>query len=117
MGLLWTAFEGEGPLLLEEPEISLHPAVVKFIPVMLEQIQRSRKIRRQIIISTHSSEMLSHHGIGAEEIILLEPTKQGTVVQLATHEDRKKIRAGLSVADVLLPKSTPNKIEQLAFVF
>ncbi len=29
MGLLWSMLEGTGPLLLEEPELSLHPEVVR----------------------------------------------------------------------------------------
>ena len=32
MGLLWSALDGTGPLLLEEPELSLHPEVVRFHP-------------------------------------------------------------------------------------
>lgn len=34
MGLLWAALEGGGPLLLEEPELSLHPEIVRFLPQM-----------------------------------------------------------------------------------
>ena len=34
MGLLWAVLDGSGPLLLEEPELSLHPEVVRFIPQM-----------------------------------------------------------------------------------
>lgn len=32
MGLLWATLESLGPLLLEEPELSLHPDVVRHIP-------------------------------------------------------------------------------------
>ncbi|HJU53292.1 MAG TPA: AAA family ATPase, partial [Pyrinomonadaceae bacterium] len=58
-GLLWSLFEGDGPLLMEEPELSLHSEVVRHLPQMIERINRQRKVRRQVIISTHSEEMLS----------------------------------------------------------
>jgi predicted ATPase len=32
MGLLWVAMGSGGPLLLEEPELSLHPEIVRFLP-------------------------------------------------------------------------------------
>jgi predicted ATPase len=34
LGLLWSLLEGAGPLLLEEPELSLHEAVVRHLPSM-----------------------------------------------------------------------------------
>ncbi len=40
MGLLWVAMEGGGPLLLEEPELSLHPEIVGFLPQMFARTQR-----------------------------------------------------------------------------
>ena len=54
MGLLWVAMEGGGPLLLEEPELSLHPEIVRYLPQMFARVQR--RTRRQIILSTHSSD-------------------------------------------------------------
>jgi len=32
LGLLWAVLDGTGPLPLEEPELSLHPEVVRYIP-------------------------------------------------------------------------------------
>ena len=46
-GLLWAVLDGRGPLLLEEPELSLHPEVIRFIPQMFARIQR--RTGRQII--------------------------------------------------------------------
>jgi predicted ATPase len=60
MGLLWAVLDGTGPLLLEEPELSLHPEVVRYIPLMFARVQSRRQ--RQIIISTHSAEMLQWQG-------------------------------------------------------
>jgi predicted ATPase len=117
LGLLWSLFEGVGPLLLEEPEISLHSEVVRRLPEIVERINRSRKIRRQVVISTHSEDLLSDKGIAAEEVLRLEPSKDGTQVLEADAADREMIKQGLTVAEVILPKSAPRNISQLIFSF
>lgn len=117
LGLLWTTFEGDGPLLLEEPEISLHPEVVRRLPAIFSRINRSRKIPRQIIISTHSEEMLRDPGIGPEEVLRLEPSPSGTLLQRADEADRQAMRAGLTAADVLMPKAAPKNVQQMVLEF
>lgn len=117
LGLLWSLFEGTGPLLLEEPEISLHSEVVRRLPEIIERINRSRKIKRQVVISTHSEDLLSDKGIAAEEILRLEPSKDGTLVIESSAAEKEMIKAGLTVAEVILPKSAPKNISQLAFAF
>ena len=42
MGLLWATLDGLGPLLLEEPELSLHPDLVRHIAGMLWRMQRRK---------------------------------------------------------------------------
>lgn len=117
LGLLWATFEGDGPLLLEEPEISLHPEVVRRLPTIFSRINRSRKTPRQIILSTHSEEMLRDPGIAAEEVLRLEPGPNGTLLQRADEADRQAMRAGLSAADVLMPKAAPKDIQQMVLEF
>lgn len=117
LGLLWGLFEGEGPLLLEEPEISLHAEVVSRLPQIIEKINRQRRVRRQVIISTHSEDLLSDTGIGPNEVLRLEPTKDGTKVVTADASDRALMKQGLSVAEVILPRSAPKNIGQLIFAF
>ncbi len=112
-GLLWTVFEGSGPLLLEEPELSLHPEVVRRLPAMFFAINRQRRERRQIILSTHSRDMLSDKGIAPEEKLLLTPNQNGTLVESPGRADAEAMAAGLSAADVLVPKSTPHDVGQL----
>lgn len=117
-GLLWSFFEGDGMLLLEEPELSLHSEVVRQFPGMIEKINKRRKVKsRQVIISTYSEEMLSDEGIGGEEVIRLEPSKNGTLLKSASAEEEEQLRAGLTVADVMIPKTTPQNIQQLEFIF
>jgi predicted ATPase len=114
MGLLWALLDGSAPLLLEEPELSLHTGVIRFIAPMMARI--SRKGGRQVIVSTHSSELLSDAGIPPEEVLMLVPTKEGTDVKVAG--DNEQIRAlvegGLSVGEAVLPRTVPQNAEQLS---
>ncbi len=109
-GLLWSLFEGDGPLLIEEPELSLHSEVVRHLPQMIERINRQRKIRRQVIISTHSTEMLDDPGISGHEVIRLAPDPDGTLLKspMDDPEEVNQLRNGLTIADVVLPKSAPS---------
>lgn len=114
MGLLWATLDGNGPLLLEEPELSLHPEVVRFIPSMFARLQR--RSGRQIIVSTHSPEMLRDEGIGLDEVLLLEPQQEGTQVKPAAslQDAHVLLEKGLSLAEVVLPKTSPTQVHQLA---
>jgi predicted ATPase len=125
-GLMWALFEGKGPLLLEEPEQSLHPEVVRKLPELLVELQDEiRRMKRQsiddfeprqLLISTHSDELLRDRGIGADEILLIKPHKEGSVLEVASEDERIALRnSELTVADVLLPKSGPGV--QLAIEF
>lgn len=117
LALMWFLFEGSGPLLLEEPELSLHDEVVRHLPQLFEQIQKERQSRRQLIISTHSRELLSDKGISADEVLWLEPTEQGTDIKQASDTDIEAMKHGLTIADILLPKTAPKNIEQLSLIF
>jgi len=115
MGLLWALLEGSGPLLLEEPELSLHPDVVRFIPQMFARVQR--RTGRQVLVSTHSPDLLRDDGIGLDEVILLLPAMEGTTVRPAGAFDevRNLLDGGLDLADAVLPRTRPQKVEQLSF--
>jgi predicted ATPase len=114
MGLLWAVLDGTGPLLLEEPELSLHPEVVRFIPQMFARIQR--RTGRQVIVSTHSSDLLQDEGIGLNEVLLLEPGEEGTSVRPAKGDTgiEALVSEGVSLAEAALPQTRPDKVEQLA---
>jgi len=118
-GLLWSLFEGDGPLLMEEPELSLHQEVVRRLPQLIERINRQRKVKRQVMISTHSEEMLRDEGIGAEEVLRLEPSPEGTILKspLDSPEELEQLNSGLTIADVVLPKSAPVDVHQLELSF
>jgi len=114
MGLLWVAMDREGPLLLEEPELSLHPEIVRVLPQMLARVQR--RTGRQIFLSTHSPELLRDDGIGLDEVLLLVPGSEGTEVTPAgSHRDIcELLEGGLSLADVVIPRTRPEQARQLA---
>ena len=114
MGLLWALLDGTAPLLLEEPELSLHAGVLRFIAPMMARI--NRKGGRQVIVSTHSSELLSDEGIPPEDVLMLVPTKEGTDMQVAADNEqiRALVQGGLSVADAVLPRTVPQNAQQLS---
>lgn len=114
IGLLWAVLEGSGPLLLEEPELSLHPEVVRFLPQLLARVQRQSG--RQVAISTHSKDLIEDEGIGLDEVLLLEPGSEGTVVRRADSLQEVKVllEGGLSLADAIIPRTRPERAEQLA---
>lgn len=113
LGLLWALQEGEGPLLLEEPELSLHTSVVRRLAGLIYRLQKARK--RQVLISTHSADLLSDQGIGGDEVLMLKPDVEGTQVIQATRvaEIRALLEAGMTVADVVFPHTEPERATQL----
>lgn len=113
LALLWSLQEGSGLLLLEEPELSLHEGVIEQIPGMLDRVQRNKRYKRQVLISTHSEAMLKNPGIDPASIIVLEPGKEGTTIRAVNDSEKAGLEAGLTVADVVLPQTRPKGIEQL----
>lgn len=113
LGLLWSLLDGGGMLLLEEPEISLNDSIVKQIPLIISRLQRDKKNKRQILISTHSEALLSNPGIDGDGVVLLETTSHGTEGRTISVDERVSLDAGLSVAEVVLPKTKPEGVQQL----
>ena len=113
IGLLWAIMETKGLLLLEEPELSLHPGIVRVLPQLLARAQR--KTDRQIFLGTHSPELLRDEGIGLDEALLIIPKTNGAQVTLAMSlEDAcALLEGGLSLADVVIPNTQPRSAEQL----
>ena len=109
--------DGTGPLMIEEPELNLHPAVIKFIPQMLHQA--TRRSRRQVIVSTHSPDFLLDEGIASDETLLLRPDSNGTRVEVAAADPQIRclLEAGVSMGDAVLPRTAPKGEEQLALMF
>jgi len=113
LGLLWLLLEGDSLLLLEEPELSLNDAIVEQIPLMLQRAQRESKRRRQVIISTHSESLLSNPGIDARGVLLFEPAHEGSTIRPVNEFEINVLKSGLSIADVILPKTRPEAASKL----
>lgn len=113
LGLLWATLDGQGPLLLEEPELSLHSEVIRFLPQMFSRIQRQSG--RQILSSTHSSFMLGE-GVGMNEVLLLEPSEEGTKAELAGNlkQVRALLEGGIGLYDAVLPYTRPEMAQQIS---
>jgi predicted ATPase len=114
LGLLWAVMDGSGPLLLEEPELSLHPDIVRHLPQLFARVQS--RTHRQMFVSTHSVDLLRDEGIGLDEVLLLSPGAEGTTVRTASSLDEvgHLLDGGVSLADAILPHTRPAKPEQLA---
>ncbi len=114
LGLLWAVLDGHGPLLLEEPELSLHTDVVRCLPQMFARMQR--RTGRQVLVSSHSADLLRDEGIGLDEVLLLKPHAEGTHVQTANDLAQAKalVEGGVPLPDALMPETRPPRAEQLA---
>ncbi len=87
IGLLWVLTDRStpsAPVLLEEPELSLHAEILKVLPAMLSQAARAGK--RQVVASSHGFSMLSDDGLSADELVLLLPGAEGTTVKVASSD-------------------------------
>lgn len=80
------------------------------------KLQRRRKSNiRQVIITTHSYDLLSHPGIGADEVIFLAPRDEGTEAKRVDGAEDcvRYLEAGFSVADAVIPRTAPENLENL----
>jgi predicted ATPase len=110
IGLLWALLDGNGPLVLEEPEHSLHPEVARHVSEVMASIQkRPKKQARQILVSTHSISLLSDPGIASDEVLILYPTNDGAKVEVAINvaEIQLLLEAGLPIAEAVMPHTWP----------
>ncbi len=114
IALLWSIMANDGVLLLEEPELSLHTGIIQKLAALIWRMQQKR--RGQVIISTHSTDLLLDKGISGEETLLLTPHKEGTRVQQASRIQSLKamLESGMSVGDAALPMTEPQNIRQLS---
>ncbi len=113
IGFLFAMLDGVGIILLEEPESNLHSGIVAQIPEFVARMQRNKK--RQVVITTHSFEILSNKGISTNELIVLKNSPEGTIAQngMDVQEVKDLMEAGLTAADATLPMTAPETVEQI----
>jgi len=117
IGLLWSLQEGDALLLVEEPELSLNGAIVSKIPALVYKLQKPKK--RQVIMTSHSSDLLNDEGISLDEILLLEPNQEGTTITSAAGfpEIKAMLDGGMTPGAAILPRTKPQNINQLTIGF
>lgn len=104
IGLLWALQEKGGVLLLKEPELSLHSGILSRLTPFIHRAQRAAG-ERQVLISTHSEHLLSDEGIAPDEILLVQPLKEGSGIEVGasnTNIRQLMMQAGLSASEVVL---------------
>ncbi len=116
IGLVWALLDGAGPLLLEEPELSVHSGVVRYLPYLFLRLQQ--RSERQVLISTHTADLLRDEGIGLNEVLLLQPGAEGTVVRQAGDFEQIKtlVEAGMDIGEATFPHTSPQTALDLALV-
>ena len=116
IGFLFCLIDCNGLVLLEEPEINLHSGIVAKLPEFIASIQRTKKQAQQVIITTHSYEMLANDDIGTNEVLLLQGSKEGTTIAKVSDIEHVKavVDAGFSMAEAVLPQTKPSNIDALS---
>jgi predicted ATPase len=106
-GMFFALARGKGPLLVEEPDASLHPAFVQHLPGSIARFQN--RSGRQVIMTTHSPEMLRDEGISSAEVLLLEPSPDGTAARLAQDDEsiEQLLGVGISLAESVPASTSP----------
>ncbi len=111
IGLFWSLLERGGPLLLEEPEISLNRDIVLrlsgliyrlSVPVRRRRGDERYSERRQVILTTHSPDLLCDQGIDGREVICITPGRDGSTVKTMAQDDglREVLKAGVMPGEI-----------------
>ena len=113
IGFLFAMLDGNGVILLEEPEINLNSGVVEQLPEFIARMQRNKK--RQVLVTTHSYDMLSNVGIGTAEVVVLETSPEGTKVSPLSDIPslQAAVDAGFSIADAVMPAIKPSTANEM----
>jgi len=118
IGFLWAVLDSNNTILLEEPEINLHIAIIKQLPEFISNIlNRTGKNNMQVIITTHSYDLLDHLGINLEEVLLLENSAEKNATNVICvkniEEVKQKLEAGFTIAEAIITPSSLKEIEKL----
>ncbi len=111
VGLFWSLLERSGPLLLEEPEISLNRDIVlrlaglisrMSVPVRRRRGEERYTERRQVILTTHSPDLLCDQGIDGWEVLCITPESEGSIVRPLADDSslREVLEAGVMPGEI-----------------
>ena len=91
----------------------MHSSVARQIPAIISRVRNNGG--PQVIATTHSSEILHDEGLGKDEVVLLTPGEDGTETQEAVEVPNIQdlLDSGLSIAEILVPKTQPAAVDEL----
>ena len=112
IGLFWALMDNDGLLLLEEPEFSLDRDSLHRLPTAIYRLSKPKRRRdddsaiwrRQVLLTTHSMDMLCDIGIGGDEVLYVTVNEDGSRIS-SMYEDsrmRKILNEGV-MAGVIAP--------------
>lgn len=113
IGLLWSIAERGGPLLLEEPELSLNDGVIQQLPRMFQRMQRLSG--RQVIATTHATVLLDDENIGLKEVHLIYVDQNGSHVKTIAGDlaIKAEVDNGITIGQVIIPRIRPKGVDKL----
>ena len=80
--------------------------------MIIDRVLRKRKSSRQVLISTHSDNLIAEVG-DPQAILLLTPSGNGSIIRTPDDAETLAMEHGLNAAEVLLPKTHPEQIDQM----
>ncbi len=95
----WSIFEGKEPLLVEEPEIGLHPEAVSLLPRLMQKFVRLSHRPPQLILTSHAPALWSDRLVKPGEILLLVPSRRGT--RIIRGADKEMIKRFLEAGSTM----------------
>jgi predicted ATPase len=113
IGFLWSLTERGGPLLLEEPELSLNDKIVEMLPAVMRRAQRLSG--RQVIATTHSYAMLAAEGVGLRDVHVISVGGNGSELKTLADDAEASVRvlAGATIAEAVQPLTAPRTAHEL----
>ena len=111
IGLFWSLLDRGGLLLLEEPEISLNRDIILRLAGLIYSLSRPTRRRRdgerhserrQVILTTHSSDLLCDQGIDGWEVFYITPGQDGSTVNVMAEDPgmRQVLQAGVMPGEI-----------------
>lgn len=121
LGILVALFQrspiptGNVLLGIEEPEATIHPAACSVITDAI--VEASRK--KQILITTHSPELIDHPSIGIDNIRIVRSDEGDTKIRPADKASKEVVRRNLMTPGDLLRKNQlePERTKPVQFSF
>jgi predicted ATPase len=90
--------------------------VVRQLPTMM--LRATKSTGRQVLATTHASELLRDEALGVDEVLVLTPSDEGTTATLARDlpEVQRLLDNGYNLQEALNKALKPDSIGQLSFL-